>query len=190
MRRAAFDVVKSKVDLKSLTIQQRNFLVKSGLKDRDDTVRQTCQAMVRESWLPKRDNNIVSVRSPCAVRAPSVALMSRGPPAQLLEGQAADTYPEEADLTIRCILAAPENGAAEADTSNTPSPPYNLATLTPEKARRRPNGYLSPADRVLLRRRCTGVCSWRRCASAGPMRPRSWTPACRTRSSSWRWSKT
>jgi hypothetical protein len=56
VRKHAFSII-SKLEIKSLTIAQRNTLIKNGLNDRDSAVRESCLKTCEE-WLQSRGNII------------------------------------------------------------------------------------------------------------------------------------
>jgi condensin complex subunit 3 len=61
LRRHAFVILATKVHVKVLTITQRMQLLRDGLNDRNERVRQACIDMVVNGWLPAREMDAVSL---------------------------------------------------------------------------------------------------------------------------------
>jgi condensin complex subunit 3 len=106
VRKEAYGVVKSKFLLQSLTIKQRNFIVRTGLKERDDGVKKACSAVLLTSWLPAANDNIITLMRTLDVLQ----------------------YTQEVELLAAHLLK--ESGSK----NKTPSPPYTQDELTPESA--------------------------------------------------------
>lgn len=61
VRRAAYEVIGSKITAKWLSIAQRVELLRDGLRERDESVRTACVAMLRTHWLRKADGRAAAV---------------------------------------------------------------------------------------------------------------------------------
>eukprot|EP01083_Nonionella_stella_P065978 173343_1 len=60
VRRAAFATLKEKLmDIRVLTIYQRNHILKSGLEDRDPLVRRECSSALLEVWFPRVNSDLL-----------------------------------------------------------------------------------------------------------------------------------
>ena len=49
------------IDFRILSLDQREMILRSGIWDRDERVRDACLAMVLHTWIPQSNNNIIEV---------------------------------------------------------------------------------------------------------------------------------
>ncbi len=92
-----------------LSISQRVTLMRTGLQDRDASVKAACVALLTQSWLKKVEFNVL----------------------ELLKLMGVEHFPADAERVVRAVL---ESGSAPAMLTATPKPPYALAQLDPEHA--------------------------------------------------------
>lgn len=62
IRRMFYAEKMKEIDLKMLTIQQRDDILQAGLSDREEAVRQACAEMVFSSWIQRANSNLVEVQ--------------------------------------------------------------------------------------------------------------------------------
>jgi len=102
VRKMCFDVVTSKVDIRSLSIKQRVTLLKNGIDDREDVVQRACRDLCN-SWLLKKEGDVIALLKCFNV-----------------ENFTADSY-AISNFIINNV-----------DLNKTPSPPYTSGNVTPE----------------------------------------------------------
>lgn len=62
IRRMFYADKMKEIDLKMLTIQQRDDILQAGLSDREESVRQACAEMIFSSWIQRTNSNLIEVR--------------------------------------------------------------------------------------------------------------------------------
>ncbi|XP_065184105.1 condensin complex subunit 3-like [Sycon ciliatum] len=93
VRRTAFAVLAERVSIRSLTIAQRRELLKQGLADRIETVKQACVLQLLPAWMKQCDGNFVQYLKRLDVESGDewveksvVELLKTKSPAELIDG--------------------------------------------------------------------------------------------------------
>jgi condensin complex subunit 3 len=105
VRVAAYNVIREKVDMRSLTISQRTSIMYEGLRDRKAVVQQACTNVLCDAWMKKVDGDVI----------------------KLLERMDVESFPKKTATLLTFII---QHG----DISNTAMPPYRADELSAESA--------------------------------------------------------
>lgn len=108
VRRTAVEVLAQRVSMRSLSIAHRRLLLKHGLADRSETVRQACKAQLLPAWLQQCDGDFVLYLKRLDVESSDewveksvMILLERTPPSELAENFMKNAECSEVVETIR-----------------------------------------------------------------------------------------